>query len=198
ESLVSNAHLIKKVYFPRLIAPLASISVGLVDFGIAFVTLLLMQFGYAVAGVPRSEEHTSELQSLTNLVCRLLLEKKKRHMARTQKLPQATTHLRGVRPRKDDRMYLCTRQRTQSAQTEATLYSRQNHARCSALRHHLLLVVSPNLYQCTHTSPLSAVHALLSRSRSGLVCHSFSLFLFELLHFFLHYSFSLVLFFFFK
>src|SRR5437016_6680261 len=27
--------------------------------------------------VNRSEEHTSELQSLTNLVCRLLLEKKK-------------------------------------------------------------------------------------------------------------------------
>src|SRR5258706_2892624 len=29
----------------------------------------------------RSEEHTSELQSLTNLVCRLLLEKKKNHSA---------------------------------------------------------------------------------------------------------------------
>src|SRR5438093_6747611 len=29
----------------------------------------------------RSEEHTSELQSLTNLVCRLLLEKKKRRDA---------------------------------------------------------------------------------------------------------------------
>src|SRR5258706_4429896 len=29
----------------------------------------------------RSEEHTSELQSLTNLVCRLLLEKKKNHMS---------------------------------------------------------------------------------------------------------------------
>ena len=28
----------------------------------------------------RSEEHTSELQSLTNLVCRLLLEKKKRKL----------------------------------------------------------------------------------------------------------------------
>src|SRR5258706_16074785 len=28
----------------------------------------------------RSEEHTSELQSLTNLVCRLLLEKKKTHV----------------------------------------------------------------------------------------------------------------------
>src|SRR5437016_10289825 len=30
------------------------------------------------AGKARSEEHTSELQSLTNLVCRLLLEKKKK------------------------------------------------------------------------------------------------------------------------
>src|SRR2546430_13188880 len=29
------------------------------------------------ARVPRSEEHTSELQSQSNLVCRLLLEKKK-------------------------------------------------------------------------------------------------------------------------
>src|SRR5438093_9819606 len=29
-------------------------------------------------GMIRSEEHTSELQSLTNLVCRLLLEKKKK------------------------------------------------------------------------------------------------------------------------
>src|SRR5437016_7093733 len=32
----------------------------------------------AVPARPRSEEHTSELQSLTNLVCRLLLEKKKK------------------------------------------------------------------------------------------------------------------------
>src|SRR5256885_11051926 len=30
-----------------------------------------------VDGAPRSEEHTSELQSPCNLVCRLLLEKKK-------------------------------------------------------------------------------------------------------------------------
>src|SRR5438093_5522333 len=30
----------------------------------------------------RSEEHTSELQSLTNLVCRLLLEKKKKQKTR--------------------------------------------------------------------------------------------------------------------
>src|SRR5438093_9357727 len=32
----------------------------------------------------RSEEHTSELQSLTNLVCRLLLEKKKKKNKTTQ------------------------------------------------------------------------------------------------------------------
>src|SRR5437016_11762789 len=35
----------------------------------------------------RSEEHTSELQSLTNLVCRLLLEKKKKKTKkRTQQI----------------------------------------------------------------------------------------------------------------
>src|SRR2546426_5680720 len=33
--------------------------------------------------VCRSEEHTSELQSPCNLVCRLLLEKKKKHTYRT-------------------------------------------------------------------------------------------------------------------
>src|SRR5205814_8731611 len=32
---------------------------------------------FAIMGVARSEEHTSELQSLRHLVCRLLLEKKK-------------------------------------------------------------------------------------------------------------------------
>src|SRR5438046_8470738 len=34
----------------------------------------------------RSEEHTSELQSLTNLVCRLLLEKKKKKNSGNQHL----------------------------------------------------------------------------------------------------------------
>src|SRR5438046_6782193 len=34
--------------------------------------------GEGLRMVHRSEEHTSELQSLTNLVCRLLLEKKKK------------------------------------------------------------------------------------------------------------------------
>src|SRR5437016_10020669 len=35
-------------------------------------------------GPHRSEEHTSELQSLTNLVCRLLLEKKKKKKKQTK------------------------------------------------------------------------------------------------------------------
>src|SRR2546428_10398078 len=34
-------------------------------------------------GVERSEEHTSELQSRSDLVCRLLLEKKKKRQTRT-------------------------------------------------------------------------------------------------------------------
>src|ERR1019366_10207299 len=38
---------------------------------------LLNHIGHIEADMGRSEEHTSELQSLTNLVCRLLLEKKK-------------------------------------------------------------------------------------------------------------------------
>src|SRR5690606_41673788 len=35
-------------------------------------------FEFSIKCFPRSEEHTSELQSRENLVCRLLLEKKKR------------------------------------------------------------------------------------------------------------------------
>src|SRR5256886_5630954 len=38
------------------------------------------------AALVRSEEHTSELQSQSNLVCRLLLEKKKQHRKHTQRL----------------------------------------------------------------------------------------------------------------
>src|SRR2546422_8077206 len=34
--------------------------------------------GRSIMGIPRSEEHTSELQSRLHLVCRLLLEKKKK------------------------------------------------------------------------------------------------------------------------
>src|SRR2546425_6547630 len=40
---------------------------------------LLRSGGYRVETFARSEEHTSELQSLAYLVCRLLLEKKKKN-----------------------------------------------------------------------------------------------------------------------
>src|SRR2546427_6490492 len=40
------------------------------------------RFTGAFARCSRSEEHTSELQSQSNLVCRLLLEKKKNHIDR--------------------------------------------------------------------------------------------------------------------
>jgi lipopolysaccharide transport system permease protein len=47
-SLVSNQNLITKVYFPRLVMPMASVVAGLVDFAIAFVVLLVMMFYYGI------------------------------------------------------------------------------------------------------------------------------------------------------
>ena len=41
-SLVGSAHLVSKVYFPRLIIPLSSVGAGLVDMLISTVILLLM------------------------------------------------------------------------------------------------------------------------------------------------------------
>src|SRR5437016_10419564 len=46
----------------------------------------------AMVELKRSEEHTSELQSLTNLVCRLLLEKKN-YLAMLTPLPVTRTAL---------------------------------------------------------------------------------------------------------
>src|SRR2546425_1483468 len=45
----------------------------------------------------RSEEHTSELQSLAYLVCRLLLEKKKRRACVSSVTPTTTVLDRGAR-----------------------------------------------------------------------------------------------------
>jgi lipopolysaccharide transport system permease protein len=47
-SVVNNQRVITKIYFPRLIVPLASVLSGLVDFGIAFVVLLGMMLFYQV------------------------------------------------------------------------------------------------------------------------------------------------------
>ena len=47
-SLVGSAHLITKVYFPRLIVPAAAMLAGLVDFLLAFLILVAMMFYYRV------------------------------------------------------------------------------------------------------------------------------------------------------
>lgn len=47
-SLVGAANLLKKVYFPRLIVPVASVLGGVVDFAVAFVVLLAMMAWYGV------------------------------------------------------------------------------------------------------------------------------------------------------
>src|SRR5215831_4527939 len=47
-SLVGNSTLISKVYFPRLIIPLASVFSGIVDFALAFLVLLGMMVYYGL------------------------------------------------------------------------------------------------------------------------------------------------------
>jgi len=47
-SLVTNANLIKKVYFPRLILPVSAILSGVVDFVLAFVVLIGMMLFYNI------------------------------------------------------------------------------------------------------------------------------------------------------
>src|SRR2546427_5393420 len=57
-------------------------------------TMIGLLIGAAALGggfVTRSEEHTSELQSQSNLVCRLLLEKKKKQTPATEP-PQTHRH----------------------------------------------------------------------------------------------------------
>jgi lipopolysaccharide transport system permease protein len=48
-SLVGSANLIKKVYFPRLTIPIATIMAESVDFGLAFLVMLVMLAIYGVA-----------------------------------------------------------------------------------------------------------------------------------------------------
>lgn len=47
-SLVGNAALMTKVYFPRLIIPIAAVVAGLVDFAVAFGALIVMMWWYGV------------------------------------------------------------------------------------------------------------------------------------------------------
>ena len=47
-SLVGNANLITKVYFPRLVIPISAVAAGLVDFTISFVVLLGLMLYYKI------------------------------------------------------------------------------------------------------------------------------------------------------
>lgn len=47
-SLVGSQNLITKVYFPRLVIPIAAVLGGMIDFAIAFVILLLMMLYYGI------------------------------------------------------------------------------------------------------------------------------------------------------
>src|SRR2546430_13364344 len=78
---------------------------------------------------PRSEEHTSELQSQSNLVCRLLLEKKKKHKINDRKL-----------------------QRNQQEAAPATLHEQETQEQDNSMRvsHTLLGSSYPPLYQCVY------------------------------------------------
>lgn len=48
-SVANNAHLVSKVYFPRLITPIAAVLAGLPDFGIGFALLFAALLWYQVA-----------------------------------------------------------------------------------------------------------------------------------------------------
>jgi lipopolysaccharide transport system permease protein len=48
-SIVNNAHVITKVYFPRMIVPAASVAAGVVDFVIAFAALSALMIYYGVS-----------------------------------------------------------------------------------------------------------------------------------------------------
>ena len=45
-SVVGNSYMISKIYFPRLIMPMASVAVGIIDFLVSFVILIAIMIGY--------------------------------------------------------------------------------------------------------------------------------------------------------
>ncbi|HZU87187.1 MAG TPA: ABC transporter permease [Anaerolineaceae bacterium] len=51
-SLVGNANMITKIYFPRMILPMASVLAGLVDFAIAFLVLIGLMVAYNISPTP--------------------------------------------------------------------------------------------------------------------------------------------------
>jgi len=69
QSIVINQQLVTKVYFPKIILPLSSVAVALVDFCIAFCMLLLVMLWYQV--VPTMAILLLPLMTLIVIVCSL-------------------------------------------------------------------------------------------------------------------------------
>src|SRR5947199_1019249 len=60
-----------------ILALVGAVNLPVIKFSVDWWNTLHQPASVMKLGDPRSEEHTSELQSLRHLVCRLLLEKKK-------------------------------------------------------------------------------------------------------------------------
>jgi len=50
--VVDQGRMITKIYFPRVVLPIASVMAGLLDFGISFIVLLIMMAGYRIVPAP--------------------------------------------------------------------------------------------------------------------------------------------------
>src|SRR5262245_63809146 len=84
----SNAEFYARIFNPEVLAHVAQIEALSARHGVSLLAVAL-----------RSEEHTSELQSLRHLVCRLLLEKKKKN---NQKMNTSTVLTCNIRQQATD------------------------------------------------------------------------------------------------
>src|SRR5688572_32665657 len=82
---------------------------------------------------PRSEEHTSELQSQSNLVCRLLLEKKKN---KTTTMREKTNHNRLSPKIKQEKPDLLSQLNNPSTRDYLTTHIHTNHHTPTHTHHH--------------------------------------------------------------
>src|SRR5262245_62876803 len=84
----------------------------------------------------RSEEHTSELQSLRHLVCRLLLEKKKKKTRHTTKKQTAQTEQNAQHQEK--------RRLTDLLHTNQTRHNHSRSSRCERMAHRPITTRPPD------------------------------------------------------
>src|SRR5256886_5998983 len=100
----------------------------MVSASVCWLTLMMT----SASSVGRSEEHTSELQSQSNLVCRLLLEKKKKCYAK------GIRYGRAIR----SRYYLCAPYKLRALTASALLLPHHPVPPLKLLYHHPLVTMS--------------------------------------------------------